>query len=757
MKYLSFILLFILIQNIDLSANEAVGASLSGYVRDASTEETLVSASVFIEGTNLGSYTNKSGFFSITGIPAGKYAVRISSISYSKLTDTIEFKKNESIRKTFKLEPQSIFKDEITVVADREAEKREIVISKVNIPVKQIKQIRIGGESDVFRSLQMLPGILTSSQISSGLFVRGGSPDQNLVLLDGSKIYNPTHLFGFISTFNTEAIKDVELIKGAYPAEYGSRLSAVLNITQKDGNRKEFQGLASVGAISSRLSLQGPIGNGSWFIGGRRTYLELVTGLLEEDPNEPYPDFNFYDVNAKITQNISKNDVISLSGFVSSDVFDYSSYGFMAGLDLGNIAGSMRWTHIFGDDMFSVINYTTSHYYNDFEGGQSGFGFEINNSITDQTLKGSLEWFTNDHWTNKFGFEVTEYEFNYFLNFSGDRDSIPEEDPGSSTGITDINVIDWNYSVFAQTNYRIGEIISLQAGIRANYWDLSGIASYDPRVAIKYNINENHSLKAAWGIFHQNLRLASQPNFSFFDTWLPTDSTVDASRAIHYVFSYETTPFKGYDFNFDIYYKVMENVSEINPLQLEANTTSDVFYLGNAESYGVEFFIQKKYGRLTGWIGYALGYIFAQFDEINRGKEFRPKYDRRHDLKIVAQYAINEQWNVGGSFIFQSGQSFTGATSLFKSALPGATVSKGIIVPSQRYGLRLPPSHQLNLNGSYSFKIYGFDLRVIVDIYNVYNRRDILTRFYNTRDDEVEIEDVRLLPILPTISFEIEF
>jgi hypothetical protein len=270
-------------------------------------------------------------------------------------------------------------------------------------------------------------------------------------------------------------------------------------------------------------------------------------------------------------------------------------------------------------------------------------------------------------------------------------------------------------------------------------------------------MSDRIALKAAWGIFSQNLRLATQNDFSFFDTWMPTDSTVPSSRAIHYIFSLETEPIDGINVNFDIYYKKMDNVSELNMNALKGETVSDVFYIGNANSYGAEIFIQKKYGKLTGWMGYALGFIRAQFDSINNGESFRPKYDRLHDFKLMLQYNIDDQWDIGASFTFQSGQSYTGATSRFQTRLPGQNWGRGKIVPSQRYGLRLPPSHQLNVNASYSFKMFGLSAKAIVDIYNVYNHKDIWFRYYNTSQKETTIEDVSLLPVLPSFSLEIKF
>jgi outer membrane cobalamin receptor len=749
--------LIVIISSVYISKAALVGADksgLTGYVRDSETGETLVGATVFIEGTKLGARTDKNGYFTVRNMPPGMQVFRVSYLGYETLTDSLDFPAGQTVRRDFELKPGSVQTEEISVIADRDVEKRQISVSKVNIPVETIKKIRIGGESDVFRTLQYLPGVLTSSQISSGLFVRGGSPDQNLVLLDGSTVYNPTHLFGFISTFNSEAIKDVELVKGGFDAEYGGRMSAVLNITQKDGNRKDFGGNASIGAISSRLGLEGPVGNGSWFISGRRTYFELIKAIAPEDPDQPIPDFNFYDINGKISQDFGPNDKVSISGFFSRDNLAFSNFGLGLDLEVGNRMLAGRWIHIFNEDLFLTTNMSYSSYFNNFGGSQSGYDFLIDNEISDLTLKSNLEWFISDALTTKFGFQVSDFTFDYLQNFTGDTDSTAE---GSQGGSTNFTINDLHSSAYGQFKWAIDDLFSVQAGLRAMYWEQAGMLNYDPRISARYYLTDKISLKAAWGQFHQNLRLATQPDFSFFDTWLPTDSTVPASKSTHYIFTVETRPWEGYLLNFDAYYKTFDNVSELNTTALETDNVADVFFIGNAEAYGAEVFLQKSFGRFTGWLGYAVGFIEAKFDSVNNGAPFRPKYDRTHDFKIVAQYDLNEKWDLGATFIFQSGQSYTGATSRFQTVLPGQTYGRGKIVPSQRYGLRLPPSHQLNINASYSFKTWGLDSKVVLDVFNVYNRKDIWFRFYNTQEDETFVEDITLLPILPTISYEIKF
>ncbi|MCX7880260.1 MAG: TonB-dependent receptor [Ignavibacteria bacterium] len=732
-------------------------STISGFVFDEITMENLVGATVFLAGTRFGTLTNKNGFFSLSNIPSGKYQIVVSFVGYVKYQDSINLEPKKVLRRNIYLKPDAVRTNVINIEAEREIEKREITISKVNIPVQQISKIRIGGESDLFRSLQYLPGILTSSQISSGLFVRGGSPDENLVLLDNMTVYNPSHLFGFISTFNTEAIKDVELIKGGFPAEYGGRISSVLNVTQKEGNRDRVKGGAGLGLISSKAMLEGPLFNGSWFISGRRTYIDILKNFFPKDPKAPLPDYWFYDVNAKLTQEFGLNNKLYLGGFLAQDLLGYEGFGIDFEVSIKNQAVYTRWINILFDNIFVSTSLSYNFYKNEFIGKASEYSFKIENSIQDINFKTSADWFISNALTLKFGYELSKYRFSFIQNLAGVETDTANKSGVTPAGIMNITVDDWNHSLFFQNNLNLTELLSLQTGLRFNYWTLSNKFSLDPRIALRYRINEKISSKAAFGIYHQNIRLASQPDFTFFDTWLPTDSSVPPIRAYHYIFSFETEPFDGYDLNFDIYYKTMKNITEFNTTIVTGNKSADVFYVGNGRAFGAEIFLQKKYGRFVGWLGYALGYVFARYDSINYGKEFRPKYDRRHDLKIVAQYLLSESWDFSATFVFQSGQSYTGATSMFLSRLPEQTGGRGKIIPSQRYGLRLPPSHQLNISISYSFKTFKLPSKLILDIFNVYSRRDIWFRYYNTNKDLPQIEDVKLLPIIPTLSYEIKF
>ncbi len=752
-KIILFCLVSIFLLQFPIYADPALG-TLSGYVKDKATGETLIGASIHIKGTKFGTITNKSGFFSLTNVPPNEYTFEISYLGYDKLEKKIKVHLGENIRINFELNSSSVRGNEIIVSAEKEVEKRQISISKVDIPVQELKSIKIGGEADVFRTLQYLPGVLTSSQISSGLYIRGGSPDQNLILLDGSPVYNPTHLFGFFSTFNTDAVKDVELIKGGFNAEFGGRLSSVLEITQKDGNRNNVDGNAAIGLISSRFSLEGPIGKGSWFISARRSYLDLIEKIIPQDPQSPLPSFSFYDVNAKLTQNITEDDILTLSGFLTHDAFDYGSQGIVFGLNVGNQLAALKLTHIFNPQLFGYLNASFTRYASGFSGDEQDYIVSYGNSIQDITLKGDVEWFATDKLTAKFGFQSTKRNFTIEQNFSGTTDTTSA---ATDAAYTKINVDDWNHALYSQMNYQIDDLTSLQAGIRADYWNLKKQTTLDPRLAIRYQLFDNVAVKFAWGIYHQNLRLMTNQNFSFFDTWLPSDSTVPISKSNHYILSFESEPEPGYNLNVDLYYKTLNGISELNTTALNGKTVSDIFYIGNGYSYGAEIFIQKKVGQLTGWVGYAYGYIISQFPELNYGKEFHPKYDRRHDFKVVLNYEINQTWSITSSFLFQSGQPYTGATSRVRIGLDGENYGSNKTINSDLYGLRLPPSNQLNLTINYNFKSFNLPSVLSLDIYNVYNHRDIWFRYYKTTDDITTVQDVKLLPIIPSISYEIKF
>lgn len=756
-KLLSLSLLWIGTLSAAFPLEQSAG-SLSGYVYDSSSREPLVSATVLLKETNSGRYTNADGYFLFPELPYGTYHLSIRYIGYKPKDVTVRITP-ERPQQTIHilLSPRTVQIDEVTVEAEQEIEKREVIVSRVQLPVEQLKAIRIAGEQDIFRTIQYLPGVLSSSQLSSGLYIRGGSPDQNLILLDDATVYNPSHVFGFYSTFNPEAIKDIQLYKGGFPAEYGDRLSAVLDITQKEGNKREYHGKIGVGLLSSQLSVEGPIPlpfESSFFFAGRRTYLEVIRPFLPEDPENPLPDFYFYDLNGKLTFRPFPNDKIMINGFLTRDILSAMTPGTDFLLGITNRAVSLRWNHIFNPKLLATAVLASSYYENQLTGTTFGYDFSTLNSIEDQSLKVTIEYYPNDRLSLKSGVEYRHYNFLYYQNFSGSDTALPE---GSGEfGRINIPVNDFTISSFLQASYKLSDLLLLQAGFRTLRMDLRNLTVGMPRFAIRYQFHPDYALKLAWGMYKQYFYLAYQPNFSFFDTWFPVDPLTEPPTAQHYILSLESSAFSQFKLSLDLYYKPMKHIAEFNRYSLAGTTVRDIFFFGKGTAYGAEIFLQKSHGKITGWIGYAYGFVQWQIDSINYGEPFNPRYDRRHDFKIVLNYNYSPKWQFSASFLFQSGQPYTGITSRFQSKLPGDNVGRGVVIPSQRYGLRLPPSHQLNFGVRYSTHIFGkYKALISLDIFNVYSRRDILTRFYDTTSEKTVVTDIKLLPIVPSISMEV--
>ena len=719
---------------------------------DSSNGETLIGAVVRIGGTNLGAVTNKNGYYVIRAIPADTVTLRCSYVGYRTVERAVDVR-GGNLSLNIVLAPQDVQASDITIEGSKDEEQKEIKISSVNLTAAQIQEVPSIGETDLFRALQFLPGVLDLVRNLQRFIFRGGTPDQNLILMDGSTIYNPNHLFGFFSTFNTDAIKDVELIKGGFPAEYGGRLSSVINVTNKDGDRNKFQGDLSLGLIDSRLTLESPLGNGAILLSGRRTYADLILGLLPKDPTSPLPDYYFYDLNGKITQNFGQNDKVFVSGYSGSDNLSYNTGALDFGMNWGNAAASARWTHIISDKMVSEFNFSGSKYNSGFTGDEAGSSFSLANSISDVTAKWNCEYDASDQHTIKAGFEASRYSFTYQQNYLGSADS----SSSSSNDTSNISVNDWATAVFAQDNWQVTPLASLQAGLRANWTKQSNALTWDPRVSMRYILADNLTLKASWGMYTQYLHLAARPDFDFYDVWLPTDSTVPPERAIQYIAGAESHPWEGWDFDVDLYYKALHNVAEFKPYVTGGTTVADVFSIGNGEAYGAELFLQKKVGPVTGWLGYTLSWVTEDYADINYGQPFPPFYDRRNDVDVVLSWQVNNRWRLGAVWTYATGQPYTAATSQYSIGLPGQTISNEYTFPGAEDALRLPAAHRLDASAAYQTTIFGYASTLNFSIFNVYDYREVWFIYYDTTKNPTQVTDVRLLPIIPTVSLEVKF
>lgn len=732
-----------------LALPDSNDAILSGYVKDSASGETIIGAKIQVRALKRGAVTNKSGYFALY-LPSGvSHIVEVSSIGYAPSILEVRLNENQQKTITFILSSSAVMGQEVVVQTDREKEMREAPqVSRVSIQPAQVAMLPKAGEADLFRILQLIPGVQTISELSSGLYVRGGSPDQNLILLDGSTLYNPSHFFGFFSTFNSDAIKDVDLIKGGFPAQYGGRLSAVLNVTNKDGDLYNTHGKFSLGLISSRASIETPIGNGALSLSGRRTYIDLIldaTGLTEE---LEIPSYRFYDLNGKFTQDLGDFDKIAVSGYGGSDALSLSSDNAASRVSVGwgNQAGSVAWTHIFASNLFSRFAINGSHYFSLSEFGLGDNSFTFDNDIRDYSLHGDIEWFSGGNNLLKTGFQLSQYEFK--LNIKA----------GNNPPNADIDLKPIYWAAYVSDEWKPNEEIAVTAGLRVDGITSNGDIGIDPRISARYILNENVTLKASYGIYHQYLKLATNPLFTAFDLWMPVDSTQAASKASQYVLGVATVPWEGYSLEVEAYYKDMSNLVEIKPNIVTGNSLDDIFFLGNGYSYGLEFFLQKQIGDLTGWIGYTLAYNRRTFPAINDGETFPPIYDRRNDLNIVGTYRINDRWTVGSAFIYATGQSYSQTTAYYVAYEPDYA-GKPIPIEGSKNGLRLPPYHRLDLSATYSFGLFS-DTRnaeLNIDIYNVYNHRNVWVRRTEPGTNPPKVEDIKLLPILPTFGIQVKF
>lgn len=712
----------------------------------------MIGATVRVRALKRGAVTNKSGYYALHLPPNQTFELEASSLGYVRHIDRIRLKPGESRQIDVRLKPENIEGGEVTVESERERDREAPQVSTVTINPQQVAQLPKAGEADIFRVLQLLPGVQTSSEISSGLYIRGGSPDQNLILLDGSVLYNPSHFFGFFSTFNTDAIKDVELIKGGFPAEYGGRLSAVLSVTNKDGDRYKTHGKVSLGAISSRGTIETPIGSGAITLSARRTYIDVVLDALGLTKSLELPSYHFYDLNAKLTQNPSPSDKLSLAGYMGADdlLFTNDKAGSTIGMNWGNRSGSLEWTHIFGADLFSKFNLSFSRYASSITAGAAAEQFTWDNNLNDYSLNGGLEYSLGNEHQFKAGLQATQFDVRFKVQ-SGDN-------PPSG----DVNVKPQYGAVYIQDEWKpmfgadSSSPLAINAGLRVDGISTRSNIGIDPRISARYIINPLITAKASFGVYHQYLKLATNTILPVFDVWLPVDSTQDIEKALQYVVGVSTAPMEGYQFDIEAYYKDMRNLAEMRPNIISGKTLNDVFFVGNGTAYGLEFFLQKQMGDLTGWIGYALAWTKRIFPDINEGREFPPTYDRRNDLNIVLTYRLNDRWTLGSTFVYATGQAYSQITALAPNA---ESPERAIPIQGDKNALRLPPYNRLDFSATYSFGFFSEsrNAELNIDIYNIYNHRNVWINQVDQSTNPATINPVKLLPILPTFGLSVRF
>ena len=705
-----------------LSAGAAPAATLSGFVTDADNGEALTRAAIAVEGLPLGAVSNNSGYYAVKQVPAGTHVVSASHAGYQTRWDTLRFGADEIVRLNLALVPKPVVGEQIAVEAER-----------ISLRAKPVQQLPALGEADLLRSLQLLPGIQAVSDISSGLYVRGGGPDQTAILLDDIPLYNPSHLFGLFSTFNPDAIKEVNLYKGAYPAAYGRTLGAVLDVSNREGNRQRFSSRGGISLIASRLLAEGPVGQGSWMLAGRRTYLEPVLSAIRSRGVDIPLNYYFYDFNGKVNQRWS-DDTFTVSTYWGQDDLrldiedDEES---LVDLRWGNRALTARWTRVFSPALFGHFMAAGSEYESIIALRFLDAPVRIANSIRDWSLKGDVDYFTNRHHTLSLGFLATLFEFHFARSFNERTQLDLRQEPVLLEG-------------YVQDEWRPGPTTRVQLGGRGTYFSVGDRLHFAPRLALSQALSDKVRVKAAGGVYRQHLQLITTEAFSGGDFWVPLDNTVEPGRSYQAVTGVEWTPSPRYQFSVEAYYTDLANLVTVDtevPDDNEATHSEAVFKSGGTGwAKGLEVFLQRRTGALTGWIGYALGWTRRTFPELNDGRPFPPKHDRRHDLSFVASYKVGA-WRLGASLAYASGQAFTPPSE------PSAQLNSA----------RLLPYHRLDVSASRSFELWRTASEFYVQIFNVYSRRNEWFLQLDSVDPEVDPRKIKQLPIIPTLGFNFNF
>ncbi len=783
--------------NILITPRPRAAKTLSGFVEDAASGEKLIGVSLVLPQHQAGTTTNNYGFYSLT-VPGDSLHVQISYIGYQRLDTTVLL--NSNIHINFRLQTASRQLDEITVSAARTTRIQESSqMSSINLPASQVRSMpRLLGEPDLLKALQMLPGVKQGTEATSAILVRGGTPDQNLILLDGAPLYNPMHLLGIFSTFNTSVLKDVTLYKGAFPARYGGRLSSVIDISTKDGDMYQLHGDFSVGLLSSQLTLEGPLQKGktSFVVSGRRSYPDLIAGPIVKNVEGGPEKFGlfFYDLNAKIHHQFSDKDKLYLSLYTGKDKFrirekdSYSSDPAVTNYNLsdmdmqwGNLTGTLRWNHIFSSKLFantmligSRYKFNTGIYTEDkYDNEINANALKLNSGIQDYGMKTDFDYRPAPAHSIKMG---AAYMYHVFTPGTV---RLRQTDDGEVTLDSLNNNRNINASemdLYAEDDWEIARRLKLNAGLHWSAFSVEGrfYQSLQPRASVRYLLPGDWGLKASYTRMTQYIHLLANNSISLpTDLWVPATKKVTPQQADQYALGIARNLFNNkFEFSTEVYYKKMHNVIEYKEgadylASSKGETWQEQVVAGTAESYGVELMLQKKTGRLTGWLGYTWAIANRQLAGVNYGRTFPYKYDRRHDLHLVTAYKVRKNIELSGTWTYQSASPFTIPVASYEGTdLPLSPDTHPnpysyVDYINSRNNVRIAAYHRLDLGISFIKQKRNGHVRTWnISVLNAYNKMNPFFYYvnrYSSNSASVELSGSILVPFTPSCSYSLKF
>lgn len=779
--------------------------SISGYVSLLSNGEALGNAKIFVASANKGTLTNTYGFYSLT-LEAGVYEISFRYTGFPSVVKTVDLSsKDISLNVELGIKDGEKLIEEVVVNGRRGDNVNSAKLGQMELDIEQIKKLpAFMGEVDVIKTIQLLPGVSSVSEGGQGFYVRGGGPDQNLVLLDEGVVYNAAHLFGFFSVFNSDAVKSVNLIKGGMPANYGGRLSSVLEVNMNEGNNKRFGVKGGLGIISSRLTVEGPLkkDKGSFIVSGRRTYIDVLAKAFIPD-SSPFAGsgYYFYDLNAKLNYKLGEKDRIFLSGYYGKDVFTFADRdgGFSADMPWGNGIAAFRWNHVFNSKIFMNVTSTFSDYKFKFGSKQDEFKIEFLSGIQDFGTKVDFSYYPNTKHRIKWG---VNYVYHIFTpsSVSASQDTVVFNTGNAQKlfsheeAIYLMDEFDLNdrfrinaglrYTLFQHvgsfTRYIKGDISKPDTSIQYGRGDL--IKFYhglEPRVSFRWLTGVHNSIKGGFAYNYQFVHLTSLSAVSLpTDIWYPTTDIAKPQKGFQASLGYFQNFFDDkYEASVEIYYKGMKNMIEFKEGALPSDNVSDntdnLLVFGQGWAYGIEFFFKKSVGKFTGWIGYTWAKTERKFPDLNGGKVYPAKYDRRHDLTVVGMYTLSDHWSLSGSFIYATGNTLTLPTSWYVQ-------DQNLLYNyGARNSTRMAPYHRLDISATWYDKAYKertdpatqkviqvkkkLRNNIAISVYNVYNRANPFFLFVDSDgnllsgDFKLTVKQVSLFPIIPSVTWNFEF
>lgn len=769
--------------------------TIRGILKDQANGETIIGATVFLQGTSNGAITNEYGFYSLT-VPKGNYTISVSYLGYNTITKNISLTSDVTL--DFELEESATSLNEVVIVAEESEQiaikKPQMSVSKLNAgTIKQIPVVM--GEVDVLKSIQTLPGVTNNGEGSSGFNVRGGAADQNLVLLDEAIIYNTSHFFGFFSVFNADAIKDIKLYKGDIPANFGGRVSSVLDVRQKDGNSKDFAFNGGIGLISSRLAAEGPVfgDKGSFLIAGRTSYAHLLMKGIEDLKDDK---ISFYDLNLKTNYQINDNNRIYLSGYFGRDVFNLST---VIENNYGNATGNLRWNHIFNDKLFSNLSFIYSKY--DYQIILDFIELDWIADIKNYNLKYDLKYYLNDKINLDFGVSGITYNLN-------PGEVMPSSENSSINYLKLDDKRAFEGGLYVSAEHEITKKLSAQYGLRfstfsrlggqsmTNYVNnqpvvynpeldvyergeasgetlykkgesIKNFSNFEPRLGLSYQLNNNTAIKASYTKSTQYLHLLSNTSsVTPLDVWTPSGQYIKPQISNQFAMGY-FRKFKNntYALELETYYKTIDNrIDYIDGSDLIGNNNIETEILnGEARAYGLEVLLRKNKGNFTGWLAYTLSKSeqrtlggMAGGPGINNGNWYNTPYDRTHDISVTGSYKLNEKWSFSSNLIFQTGRPVTYPNGQYNyEGLSVATYAN-------RNEDRLPSYHRLDLSATYTpnrKQDNRWKGEWVFGIYNVYNRKNAASISFNQNDQTGlnEASRISIFGIIPSLAYNFKF